>query len=79
MVDKLNALEKEREFLMDKCPKDRQDGYENGKESMLVRILLATLPQEYDSAVKEVRSLVRFRKASTEGTLDSISNLEDNV
>ncbi len=46
---------------------------------MLVRILLATLPKEYDGAVKECRSLVRFRKASMEGTLDSLSNLEDNV
>jgi hypothetical protein len=79
MVDKLNALEKEREFLMDMCPKDKQDSYNNGKESMLVRILLATLPKEYDCAVKECRSLVRFRKASSERTLDSISNLEDNV
>lgn len=79
LVDKLNALEKEREFLMDMCPKDKQDSYENGKESMLVRILLATLPKEYDGAVKECRSLVRFRKASAEGTLDSLTNLEDNV
>ncbi len=79
MVDKLNVLEREREFLMDMCPKDKQDSYDNGKESMLVRILLATLPKEYDCAVKECRSLVRFQKASSEGTLDSISNLEDNV
>ncbi len=79
LVDKLNALEKEREFLMDMCPKDKQDSYENGKESMLARILLATLHKEYDGAVKECRSLVRFRKASMEGTLDSLSNLEDNV
>jgi hypothetical protein len=79
MEDKLNALEKEREYLLDMCPKDKQDTYDNGKETTLVRLILANLPEEYDGAVKECRSLLRFRKASAEGKLDSITNLEDNV
>jgi hypothetical protein len=49
MEDKLNALEKEREFLLDLCPKDKQDGYDNGKETMLVRIILKHIPKEYDA------------------------------
>ncbi len=79
MEDKLNALEKEREFLLDMCPKDKQDTYDNGKETTLVRLILKNLPEEYDGAVRECRSLLRFRKASVEGKLDSITNLEDNV
>jgi hypothetical protein len=79
MVDKLNALEKEREFLLDMCPKDKQDTYDAGKESTLVRIPLKTLPKEYDGAIKECKSLLRFRKVNSLGKLDSISNLEDNV
>jgi hypothetical protein len=79
MVDKLNALEKEREFLLDMCPKDKQDTYDAEKESTLVRILLKTLPKEYDGAIKECKSLLRFRRVSSMGQLDSISNLEDNV
>ncbi len=35
MEDKLNALEKEREYLVEICPKDKRDTYENGKESKL--------------------------------------------
>jgi hypothetical protein len=31
MEDKLDALEKEREFLVDMCPKDKRDTYEDGK------------------------------------------------
>jgi hypothetical protein len=79
MEDKLNALEKEREYLLDMCPTDKQDTYDNGKESTLVRIILANLPEEYDGAVKECRSLLRIRKANESGTLNTISNIEDNV
>ena len=49
MEDKLNALEKEREFLLDLCPKDKQDSYDNGKETMLARIILKHIPKEYDA------------------------------
>jgi len=58
---------------------DRRDTYEEGKESTLVRILLKTLPKEYDPAVKEVQALVRLRKAGAEGQLGFITNLEDSV
>ena len=74
MIDELEA---EREWLLDMCPKDKQATYDEGKESTLVRIILRFLPKEYDAAVKEVRSLVRFRKAGAAGTLDKISNLEN--
>ena len=77
--DKLDSLEEEREFLLDMCPLENQDSYDAGKESTLVRILLRTLPSEYDMAVKSVQDLVRLRKASVEGQVGSITNLEDNV
>ncbi len=45
--DKLDALEAKRAFLLDLCPLDKQDTYDEGKESTLVRILLKTLPKEF--------------------------------
>ncbi len=45
MEDKLDSLEEEREYLLDLCPVDKQDQYEEGKETTLVRILLRTLPK----------------------------------
>ncbi len=50
MENKLDKLETEREFLLEMCPKDKSDTYDTGKESTLVRILLRTLPAEYDQA-----------------------------
>ena len=79
MEDKLNAMEKEREYLLEMCPKDKQDSYENGQESKLVRIILEKLPKEYDEAVKTCRNILRFRKASESGSMTTITNLEDNV
>ena len=79
MEDKLNALEKEREYLVEMCPKDKRDTYENGKESKLVRIILEKVPKEYDVAVKTCRDLLRFRKAGMDGSISTITNLEDNV
>ena len=40
MEDKLDALEKEREFLVDMCSKDKRDTYEDGKLTTLVRLIL---------------------------------------
>jgi hypothetical protein len=77
--DKLDSLEAEREFLLELCPMDKRDTYEEGKESTLVRILFKTLPKEYDPVVKEVQALVRLRKAGAEGQLGFITNLEDSV
>jgi hypothetical protein len=54
MIDKLDSLEKEREYLVDMCPKD-------GKETTLTRLIIRKLPKEYDVAVKTVRDLHRFR------------------
>ena len=79
MEDKLNALEKEREYLVEMCPKDKRDTYENGKETKLVRIILEKVPKEYDVAVKTCRDLLRFRKAGMDGSIATITNLEDNV
>jgi hypothetical protein len=79
MEDKLDQLEAERDFLLDMCPKDKIDTYETGKETTLVRILQLTLPAEYDGAQKTVMDLVRFRKATESGSLNAITNLDDNV
>jgi hypothetical protein len=77
MEDKLDELEAERGWLLDMCPKDKVSTYDEGKETFLVRLIIRFLPKEYDAAVKEVRSLVRFRKAGEAGTMSRISNLGD--
>ncbi len=61
-----------------RCPKDQRDTYEDSKESTLVRIILRHRPKEYDSAVKTVMDLHRFRLYGKEGDLSKITNLEDN-
>ncbi len=79
MADKLDALEKEREFLVDMCPSDKRESYEDGKETTLTRLILRKLPKEYDVAVKTVRDLHRFRAYGKEGDISKITNLEDNT
>ncbi len=48
---KLDALEEEREYLLDMCPAELRDTYEDGKEETLIRLLMRHLPAEYDGAV----------------------------
>ena len=72
---KLDQLEAEREYLIDMCPKDKRDSYEDGKESTLVRIILRHRPKEYDAAVKTVMDLHRFRLFGKEGDVVKITNL----
>ena len=79
MEDKLDRLEQEREYLLDMCPKDKRENYEDGKESTLVKIILRTIPAEYDQSVKSVRDLTRVRKYGESGDLTTISNAEDNT
>ena len=79
MENKLDKLETEREFLVEMCPKDKRDTYDTGKESTLVRILLRTLPAEYDQAVKSVRDLTKLRKYGAMGDMTLITNKEDNT
>ena len=75
---KLDALEAEREYLIDMCPRDQRKDYEDGKETTLVRIILRHRPKEYDAAVKTVMDLHRFRLYGKEGDVSKITNLEDN-
>ena len=77
--EKLDALEEEREYLLDMCPAELRDTYEDGKEETLIRILLRHLPAEYDAAVKTVKDLARLRKYSEDGMLETITNCEDNT
>ena len=77
--EKLDTLEEEREYLLDMCPSELRNTYDDGKEETLVRILLRHLPAEYDAAVKTVKDLARLRKYSEEGNLESITNCEDNT
>jgi hypothetical protein len=79
METKLDKLETEREFLLEMCPKDKRDTYDTGKECTLVRILLRTLPAEYDSAVTSVCDLTKLRKYGLLGDLTRITNKEDNT
>jgi hypothetical protein len=79
METKLDKLETEREYLLEMCPKDKRDTYEDGKEHTLVRILLRTLPAEYDSAVKSVRDLMKLRKYGVMGDFSGITNKEDHT
>jgi hypothetical protein len=64
METKLDELEEEREYLLRMCPADMREGYEDGKEETLVRLLVRLLPAEYDLAVKAVKDLARLRKYS---------------
>ena len=75
---KLDTLEEEREYLLDMCPSELRDTYEDGKEETLIRLLIRHLPAEYDQAVKSVKDLARLRKYSEEGNLEAITNCEDN-
>jgi hypothetical protein len=78
MEVKLDALETEREYLIEMCPKDKRDNYQDGTEQTLVRMILRLLPAEYDAAIKSVRDLSRLRKYGEEGDITQITNLEDN-
>ena len=78
MEVKLDTLETEREYLIEMCPKDKRDAYQEGKEEQLIRIILNHLPAEYDAAVKCVRDLSRLRKYGEGGDIAAITNLEDN-
>ena len=79
MEEKLDTLEAEREYLLDMCPNDKRDGYEEGKETTLTRIVLRTYPAEYDPAVKSVQDMVRFRKAGESGEMAKITNLRRSL
>jgi hypothetical protein len=59
--------------------KAKRDTYEDGKMTTLTRLILRTLPKEYDSAVKTVRDLHRFRTYGKDNTIGSITNLEDST
>ena len=76
---KLDMLEEEREYLLEMCPSELRDTYEDGKEETLIRLLLRHLPAEYDMAVKTVKDLARLRKYSESGSLVTITNCEDNT
>ena len=76
---KLDTLEEEREYLLEMCPVELRDSYDDGKEETLVRLLLRLLPAEYDMAVKNVKDLARIRKYSEAGNLVTITNCEDNT
>ncbi len=65
MVENLNQLEEEREYLLRMCPKEKHKDYEEGKESTLVRNILHHLPVEYDDAVQNVRTLMKIREMIT--------------
>jgi hypothetical protein len=76
---KLDALEEEREYLLEMCPTELRDTYDDGKEETLIRLLIRHLPAEYDGAVKAVKDLARLRKYSDDGKLTTITNCEDNT
>ena len=59
METKLDKLETERDYLMEMCPKDKRDTYEDGKEHTLVRIILQNIHAEYDAAVKNVKNMMK--------------------
>jgi hypothetical protein len=78
METKLGTLETEREYLIEMCPKDKRDTYQDETEQTLVRMILRFLPAEYDASVKAVRDLSRLRKYGEQGGITAITNLEDN-
>jgi hypothetical protein len=54
------------------CPKDKHKDYDEGKETTLVRLILNTLPAEYDSAVHHLRNLMAIRNMVKGGDVDSM-------
>jgi hypothetical protein len=72
-------LEEERNYLLRMCPKDKHKDYDEGKETTLVRVILNTLPAEYDNAVHHVRNLMAIREMVKGGDIESITNLDDAV
>jgi hypothetical protein len=78
MEAKLDELEAEREYLLEMCPKEQRETYEDGKESTLVRLILRLRPKEYDDAVKTAMNMHRIRLYGKTGDLSKITNLEDN-
>ena len=44
MEAKLDSLETEREYLIEMCPKDKRDAYQDGKEETLIRLILRLIP-----------------------------------
>jgi hypothetical protein len=78
MEAKFDALEAEREYLVEMCPIEQRETYDDGKESTLVRLILRHRPKEYDLAVKTVMDLHRFHLYGKGGDLAKITNLEDN-
>ena len=79
MVDKLDQLEEERNYLLRMCPEDKHKDYEEGKESTLVRNILNFLPAEYDDAVQNVRNIMKIREMMASGNVNVITNLDDAI
>ena len=79
METKLDKLETEREYLVEMCPKDKRDSYEDGKEHTLVRIILRHIPAEYDAAVKNVKNMMKLRKFGESGNFAGFTNKEDHT
>jgi hypothetical protein len=79
MPEKLAQLEEERDYLLRMCPKDKHKDYDEGKETTLVRLILNTLPSEYDDAVQNVRNLMRIREMIKTGDMESVTNLDDAI
>ena len=79
MEAKLDELEAEREYLLEMCPKDQRDTYEDGKITTLTRTILRLRPKEYDDAVKAAMNLHRIRLYGKGGDLSKITNLQDNT
>ena len=62
MIKKLNRLETERSYCTKACPVDMRPTYKYCQESTLVSMIIEHLPIDYDSAVKEVRNVMKMRK-----------------
>ena len=77
--EKLDRLEEERNYLLRMCPKEKHKDYDDGKETTLVRLILNTLPSEYDDAVQGVRTLMKIREMMKSGDMESMTNLDDAI
>ena len=77
MPDKLDELEAEREFFWEVCPKDNRESYEYCQLSKLTRVVLEHIPVEYDSAVAEVKNMVKLKKMLAGDKSAGVSTLND--
>ena len=62
MRDKLHQLEAARDYLVDKCPADLQEGYAIAKDPFLIRLVMEKVHPSYTTVIDDLTDKVKERK-----------------